>query len=155
MWMMCSVVNLVKALQRSTSLLVFISPLDKRLIMFTTNILCFNKSSFFNRKMKRIKPGLWCCITYCLNRPMMEGEISELISDPLVLWERRNIFCFERWLRWHLKMSVTFSVFSSRPVCSQSDQLPLHAEQVQLRGMQRISVVWEEVGGGLQSPWIH
>lgn len=82
----------------------------------------------------------------------MEGENSELISDLLVHWERRDIFCFERWLRRHLKKSVISSVFSSRPVCSQSDQLPLHAKQVQLRGMQRISVVGGEMGGGLQSP---
>lgn len=138
-----------------TSLLVFIFHLDEQLIMFTINILCLRKSGFFNRNMKGIKPGLWCCITHCHERPVMKGENSELISDLLVLWERRDIFCVERWLNWHLKMSVTPSVFSSRPVCSQSDQLPLHDRQVQLRGMQRISVVWEEVGGGLQSPWIH
>lgn len=150
---MCSMVNVVKALQSSTLLLVFLFCLDEPLIMLTTTILCLSKSGFFNGKMKEIKPG--CCITYCHKRPMVEGENSELISDLLVLWERRDIFCIERWLSWHLKTSVTSSVFSSRPVCSQSEQLPWHAEQVQLRGMQRISVVWEEVGGGLQSPWIH
>lgn len=40
-----------------TSLLVFIFHLDKRLIMFTTNILCLSKSGFFNKNMKAIKPG--------------------------------------------------------------------------------------------------
>lgn len=53
MGMMCSMVNLVKALQRSTSLLVLIFPLDKQLIMSTTNIPCLS-----NRKIKVIKPGL-------------------------------------------------------------------------------------------------
>jgi len=56
--MMCSMVTLIKALQRHTSLQVLIFPLDKQLIMSTTNIPCLSKSGFFNRKIKVIKPGL-------------------------------------------------------------------------------------------------
>lgn len=89
--MICNIVNLLKALQRATSLLVLAFPLDKQLIMSTTNILCLSESGFFNRKIKVIKPGLCCCMS-C--RLVMGGENWEIFFDPFVLWERKDIFCF-------------------------------------------------------------